>query len=637
MCGIAGIIGPAAHSLAGVARGMSERQAHRGPDADGFWECEGAVFTHRRLAIIDLSKDGVQPMTDPETGNVIDYNGEIYNYRVLREELRRDGCEFRTQTDTEVILRAYARWGRDCLRRLRGMFAFALWDAKERTVLLARDRVGIKPLYWAAVTHHGQSAVLFASELRAILGTGLTSRTIDATGMASFLWNGFTIGPGTIVQGINLLPAGSSAVVRVDRPSVSPGTYWRIPATSSRPSADTAGVAAALGKAVEQHMIADVPLGVFLSGGVDSSAIAALACRSGAGRVQTFNVSFDESRFDESPYARRVAEQLGTEHHELRLTQDVFQSQLPAALDSLDQPTFDAINSYFVSRIVRESGTKVALAGTGGDELFGGYKSFAELPRLRRAARACSVLPASLVRAAAHAATRMRTGPSGGIPPQTRWGKLADALTTGGRMLDVYQTAYALFTRDFLHDLSSNGHAGVRSGLSAARAAELEELIGSSTDLSAISALELSCFLSERLLRDTDCASMAVSIEVRVPLLDHELIEALSALDDRVRFSPIGRKQLLRDLALPGVDPALFERPKSGFVLPLDVWCRGMLSDQITETMSDRALCESVGLNADTVARLWSAYQAGAPGLYWSRVWAVFILLRWSRRHKVSC
>jgi asparagine synthase (glutamine-hydrolysing) len=233
-------------------------------------------------------------------------------------------------------------------------------------------------------------------------------------------------------------------------------------------------------------------------------------------------------------------------------------------------------------------------------------------------------------------ATRVRTGPPGAIPPQTRWGKLADALTTGGRMVDVYQTAYALFTRDFVNELRPSQNGQTRSGLPAARAAELESLIRGSPDLHAISTLEVCCFLAERLLRDTDCASMAVALEARVPLLDHEVIEALAALDDRTRFSPIGRKQLLRDLALSDLDSAIFERPKSGFVLPIEVWSRQGLKDQIAETFADHALCESVGVNADAVARLWQAHQSGAPGLYWSRIWAIFILLRWSRRHNVS-
>jgi asparagine synthase (glutamine-hydrolysing) len=347
--------------------------------------------------------------------------------------------------------------------------------------------------------------------------------------------------------------------------------------------------------------------------------------------VRTYNVSFEESKFDEAPYARRVAEALGTEHHEFRLTQKLFTDGLESALGSLDQPTFDAINTYFVSRIVREAGATVALAGTGGDELFGGYTSFSELPSLRRVSRLGRRVPRRLVTSA----VRVKVGASGGFPPQTRWGKLPDAMATGGRLLELYQVAYGLFTSDFLQELAAqNGEAAaVHSGIPDARAAELRELISSSPDLTGIAALELSCFLGERLLRDTDAASMASSLEVRVPLLDHEFIESLAALDEQTRFSPVRSKRLLKELALGDLDPAIFDRPKSGFVLPLEVWCKQKLGGEVAATLKDAELCRSVGLDPGAVDRIWTAFQAGAPGLYWSRIWALFIVLWWSRTH----
>lgn len=639
MCGVAAIIGRLDPGLLRTAQAMCDVLRHRGPDADGVWVApdQTSALTHRRLAIIDLSEDGRQPMTDPDSGHTIVFNGEIYNYRVLRRELEALGDRFRTQSDTEVILKAYARWGRACVQRLRGMFAFVLRDAATGRVLLARDRVGIKPLYWArGPAPGGGSIVLVASELRAILQTGFVERRIDHTGLSSYLWNGFVIGPGTFIKGIQLLPAGSTAVVDPADPQVAPEIYWR-PDPPVRRSTDPGPLRERLNEAVSQHLLADVPVGVFLSGGVDSSAVAAMAARAAGGTIRTFNVSFDESQYDEAPYARRVAEQLGTDHIELRLTERAFREQLGDALDSLDQPTFDAINTYFVSRLVRDTGLKVALAGTGGDEIFGGYRSFAELPYLRRLARASAAMPRSMVRAAAYAVARLKTGRPGVVPPQTRWGKLPDALDTGGSLVDLYQVAYGLFTTDFLRKLTANGDLSpTRRGLPLVRAAELEALIQSSRELSAISTLEVALYLGERLLRDTDCASMAVSLEVRVPLLDHEVIEAANALDDDVRFEPVRYKGLLRRIGLIGLDPAIFDRPKSGFVLPLEVWCRRDLADLVQSTLLDRSLCESVGLSPDAVERLWAAFQAGAPGLYWSRIWAVFVVLWWSRRYGVT-
>jgi asparagine synthase (glutamine-hydrolysing) len=639
MCGIAGAIGPLSPKLLGAVQQMSARLGHRGPDAEGFWTSPDrrVAFGHRRLAIIDLSDDGRQPMTDPETGTVIIFNGEIYNYLQLRDELARLGHRFHTRTDTEVILKGYQQWGTGCVSHLRGMFAIALRDGSSGRILLARDRVGIKPLYYVPVSACDGTSVLFASEVRALLETGLVQRRTEPVALASYLWNGFVAGDSSIIRGVNQFPAGSFAVLDPARPCVEPKWYWHLPTRSHRPSADTEPVRAALQGAVGQHLVSDVPLGVFLSGGIDSSAVAALASRAGSGRIQTFNVSFDESTYDESAYARQVAEQLGAEHHDLRLTQRTFKDHLDDALNSLDQPTFDAINTYFVSRIVRQTGTKVALAGTGGDELFGGYRTFAELPLVRRVARLCRFLPAAAVRAAAVLATRVRSGCPGEVPPQTRWGKLSDVLTAGSELLDLYQSAYGLFTRDFLGQLSSwSSSTALRSGLPADWAARLQRLIAEEGDLEAISTLELACFLGERLLRDTDAVSMAVSLEVRVPYLDHVLIEALAALDVRTRFQPLGDKRLLRRLALKDLDPTIFDRPKSGFELPLDIWCRDSLLSQITDAFADRVLCESVGLNSAAVTRLLRAFLAGAPGMSWSRIWSLFVLLWWSRRHRVT-
>jgi len=639
MCGIAGIIGTLSPGTLDALRRTIGSMSHRGPDGDGFLVCAGAqqgtgaALAHRRLAIIDLSDDGRQPMTDPATGNSISFNGEIYNYQELRAELARLGHRFRTRTDTEVILKAYAQWGGACVERLRGMFAFTIWDVRLGVAFLARDRLGIKPFYWAVVNAgDGRPAILFASEVRAMLASGLVPRLIDQHGMASYLWNGFVIGPDSMVRNVRLLPAGTTAVVRPDSLHVDPKVYWRIPVTPGQET-DPSRVQESLRTAVKQHLVGDVPVGVFLSGGIDSSAMAAMAAAESP-HIQTYNVSFGEAGFDEAPYARRVAGALGTDHHEFRLTEEIFKAQLGDALDGIDQPTFDAINTYFVSRIVREAGAKVALAGTGGDELFGGYSSFAELPRLRRASRIGSMVPAGIVRSAA----RLKTGRPGAVGPQARWGKLSDAMSAGGRMLELYQVGYGLFTSEFLAELNAKGCSGgaMRHGMSAQRAGELTSMIANGTDLTAISALELSCFLGERLLRDTDAASMAVSLEVRVPLLDHEFIESVAMLDGRTRYAPVRSKRLLRELALGGLDPSTFDRPKSGFVLPLEVWCKAGLGDLVADTLLDADRCTSVGLEPAAVARLWAAFQAGAPGIYWSRVWALFIVLWWSRRHGMS-
>lgn len=649
MCGIAGAIGGIDAELVRAVKVASEQQRHRGPDDDGTWESgsagqDGAMFGFQRLAIIDLSPDGHQPMVDAATGNAIVFNGEIYNYRELRRELEGLGAQFVSRSDTEVILKAYAFWGEDAVTRLRGMFGLAIWDRRDRTVLLARDRVGIKPLYLATVKRPGgSSALLFASELRSLMATDLLERRLHPPALDSYLWNGFVVGPDALIAGVELLPPGTMARVDPRSPRCEPRRYWQLPAEARGGSGPDGGVERLrheLATSMQQHLVSDVPLGVFLSGGVDSSAVAAMAAEQasdGPGGVKTFNISFDEVEFDESKYAAAVATALGTDHTDVRLTQRHFLDNLDTALAAIDQPTFDGINTYFVSRAVREAGITVALAGTGGDELFGGYKSFVDVPRSSRVAQISGFLPAKLSRAAAHGVARWKLGRFGELPPQTRWGKLGDVLCAGGGILNAYQSFYAMFTQD-VHAALQGGrrHDGVQRGIPSSRAKELLEVIAESSPRHAVSTMEVASFLGERLLRDTDWSGMAVSLEVRVPLIDHGVIEAVAAVDPSRRFEPLGKKGLLRDLALAKIDPAIFDRPKSGFVLPIEAWCRQRLKDEVAEVLADRGLCEAAGLDHATVGKLWRSFSAGAPGMYWSRVWVIFVLLRWCREHRVS-
>ena len=643
MCGIAGAVGGVDARVRSAVRSMSDAQAHRGPDADGFFENAdpgsglGVALGHRRLSIIDLRAASNQPMRDPASGCVLIFNGEIYNYRELRAELEGRGSRFATESDTEVLLQAFVQWGAECVGRLRGMFAFAVWDPRTRRLFLARDRVGIKPIYYARVERSGAAPVLlFASELRALLASELLERRLDPVALSTYLWNGFVVGPQTAIRGVRLLPPGTSLTVDVDGAKAEERRYWELP--SARPGATRPEeLGEALAEAVRIRLVADVPLGIFLSGGVDSSAVARLAVAASSGRVKTFTIAFEEAEFDESEHARRVAETLGTEHCEIRLAERRFRDELPAALASLDQPTFDAINTWFVSRATREAGVTVALAGTGGDELFGGYRSFADLPRAQAWSRRLAWLPEPWLRHAAWLSVGAVLGGRGAVPPQTRWGKLGDVLATRGDLVRLYQASYALFTESFAEALRARlGDADVQAGLPRSRLDELRARTRDEPLLHAISMLELTLFLGERLLRDTDVASMAASLEVRVPLVDHVVIERLAGVDLRERFEPLGRKQLLRTLGLWGVDPRLFDRPKSGFVLPIERWCRMSLRDEVQATLDDRALCAAAGLDPAAVARLWTAFSGGAPGIYWSRVWAIFVLLRWCAAHRAS-
>lgn len=641
MCGIAGAIGRVDRSVLDALERMDLSQAHRGPDASGTWTSpEGTsarvALAHRRLAILDLSEDAGQPMIDPDTGTVVVYNGEIYNFRELRRELEGEGVRFRTRCDTEVLLAGWIRWGTACLERLRGMFAFAIYDPARREVVLARDPMGIKPLYFCEHVHaDGGTTLLFSSELRALLASELVERRLDPTGLASFLWHGFVPGPTTILRGVSLLDAGTVRTVSLDGSTRHERRFWQLP--DEKPgTTDPEQLQSALADAVGLRLASDVPLGIFLSGGVDSSAIASLASRAGEDQIHTFNIAFEEAEFDESHHAREVAARLGTQHTEIRLSGSTFQEGLDDSLNSLDQPTFDGINTYFVSRAVREAGITVALAGTGGDELFGGYSSFTKVPRAARWARGLAWLPRGVRRAAGRAAGRLLAGKPGEVLPQTQWGKLSDALAASGTILDAYQLSYGLFTQDFLDELINSEHVPrLELGLERGRADELAALVQGAGELHAVSSLELATFIRERLLRDTDCASMAVSLEVRVPLLDTEVVRLTAGVATADRFEPLGSKALLRRLALDTLPADLFDRPKAGFVLPLERWCRESLGEEVAQVLSDRELCDRVGLNPAAVLRLWRSFLDDAPGIYWSRVWSLYVLMRWCAAHDV--
>jgi len=644
MCGIAGIIGRLDNlNLAALER-MSGAMVHRGPDASGTWVSApdsrgwGALLAHRRLSILDLSPAGAQPMVDPVTGHVIVFNGEIYNFRDLRRRLVAEGQELRSTGDTAVMLRALGLHGPEAVGWLRGMFAFACWDPKERRLLLARDPLGIKPLYLARSSDPDAGwSLAFASELRALLTSGLLGAPrLDPQAVASSVWNGFVIGPGTAVKGVVLLWPGRLLEFDGAGKEVRQQDFWRIPDRAPDPITDEHSLATILEEGLRLHLASDVPLAVLLSGGVDSSVTANLAQCAAQSPIHTFTLAFEEHELNEGPIARRIAAAIGTQHHEVVLTEGRFVENLEAALDSLDQPTFDGLNAYYISRAIRAAGFTVALSGTGGDELFGGYPSYRELPVLHRWSRRAAWVPRSLRVAAARLATWPLRWSSGTMPPQTRWAKLPEMVRHGDDLLALYQLAYALFLPGFQHELLAPSFAeALADGLPVAMRQRIIAESRGRTPLSAISVMEQRLFLGERLLRDNDAASMACSLEQRVPMVDQVLLESVDRLPDRARYWPLGQKAMLRRIGLRGLDPALFERPKSGFVLPFDRWIRRGLKDAMDQTLRDPQAIAPVGLDPVAVERLWRAFLDGASGMYWSRVWSVYVFIRWCHRNRV--
>jgi asparagine synthase (glutamine-hydrolysing) len=625
MCGIAGVIHPDQEKAREAIQSMNRAQAHRGPDD------EGAEFMpvsdgwmglgHRRLAIIDVSPAGHQPMADPDSGNWITFNGEIYNYREIRRELDGRGQRFRTGTDTEVILKAYAHWGMQCVERLRGIFAFGLWDVARQTLLLARDQLGVKPMYmW-----QGSGQLVFASEVRAILATGLVPRILDTGGFLSYLAYGSVQEPFTLIEGIRSLPAGHR--MEWQRGSLRTERYWKIPspeAVQPNPSEMLhTELAERLTDAVQSQLVADVPLGAFLSGGIDSTAIAALMQRGADRQVRTFSIVFEESAFDERKFSQLAARRLGTEHSEVLLTGKTVRDSLEGALGSYDQPSMDGLNTWFVSRAARETGLTVALSGVGGDELFGGYGGYYKALAAERYCRAVQTFPRFLRFFMAGLLWRFDT---------------SEALRKAAALLTTTRHPYFLTRRLFLDPQIQrllNPDTLWGSPWESEALACIENEASGYDPINRASVFELQTYMRSTLLRDTDQMSMAHALEVRVPLIDHKLVEFIFTLPGYCKLETRQPKPLLTRPLKDLLPPACVNRPKMGFELPFKTWLMESLHREIKESFCETQSGDGAWpFDPAGLQGLWVQFMTGKVN--WTRVWSIFVLRRWMNRHRVS-
>ena len=629
MCGISGAIGALRPSDVERCEAMSARLLHRGPDDNGTWtwrvgEGFGAVLCHRRLSIIDLRHIAAEPMVSKATGTTLVFNGEIYNFQAIRAELEAGGAKFLTNGDTEVILHGYDRWGVDIFARLRGMFALVLVDPRNERVVLARDGYGIKPLYWARFAGaEGRPAIAFASEGRALVEAGFAERRTSSDRVGQYLWNGFMPGPHTIWTDVQEVPRGSYAVLDKQYSEPRFERFWNIGSSFRNGLVIDAEEADRLiAEDVRLHLIADVPLAVFLSGGVDSTAVAAAAA-SQAGEVHTISVAFTEADADERRFAAAAAKAIGTSHHVVELSASSILADIEDAVGALDQPSFDGINSWFVSREAVRLGFKVALSGAGGDELAGGYSSFR---RVLRAHPLMKMPGSGLAAGLAGAVLRQ-------LRPASKTGQLGQAF---GALERMYQTQYALFSTDTLRGLLSDPASAPTWGVDREREAMLAQEIASLPPLQAVTALESEMFLGDRLLRDMDSVSMAHSLEVRVPFVDTVLSDRLAGLSDADRYLPIGQKQLLRRQSRAVLPENFFSRPKRGFEFPMDEWIRGPLRSMVEGRLLDANQCAAMGLNAPAVAAIWQQFLSKPGAIYWTRPWAIFALLQWAARNEVT-
>ncbi|HEX8186139.1 MAG TPA: asparagine synthase (glutamine-hydrolyzing), partial [Blastocatellia bacterium] len=460
MCGIVGIIGKSIPGIETRIAKMSDAIAHRGPDACGveIWserDTGQTAFAHRRLSIIDLSDAGRQPMTTPDGRYSIIFNGEIYNYQALRRRLLEEGVEFRTHTDTEVLLYLYKKRGAECLQLLRGMFAFAINDSRTGEVFAARDRFGIKPFYY----FQDNRLFAFSSEVRALLASGLVPSLIDPVSLNSYLSFGAVQEPRTIIENVRTLPPAHYIVINSKGEVKELARYWRLPADTLHVDRASAieETRSRLEESIKLHLLADVPLGAFLSSGIDSSCIVALMSKYAQGRVNTFTVCFEEQQFNERELARRVAQRWGASHRELVLSETEMLASLPEAVAGIDQPSMDGINTWVISRATKRAGVTVALSGLGGDELFGGYPSFQRALRMSRYGTPVSWVNQATRRQVATFATRVM-----GDSLQVQ--KVASAISAGCDLLSSYAITRGLFSRGSRRDLMSGAATVFTSG-----------------------------------------------------------------------------------------------------------------------------------------------------------------------------
>lgn len=624
MCGINGIFYYDQPVAKAAVERMNDQLSHRGPDDHGIYEAPHIVLGHRRLSIIDLSRAGQQPMSTADGRYTLVFNGELYNYKEVRSQLR--GVDFKTETDTEVVLQAFAAWGKNCLRAFNGMFAFAVWDKAEKSLFIARDRMGIKPLYFYRDDQH----VIFSSEVRALLASDLVPRKLNHDSVVDYLRFQTVHAPYTIVDRVYMLQPGHYLQINEEQTKME--SWWNMTDLVDRTSLHSSykevcgNIRDRLYTAVERRLVADVPFGAFLSGGIDSSAIVGIMSEVGQQQVKTFSVSFNEEAFSEAKYARIIANKFKTDHREIVLKPEDFLQTIPEALSAMDHPSGDGPNTYVVSKATKEAGVTMALSGLGGDELFAGYDIFKRALELEGKKWLLS-FPVGFRRMGGSMLKAFKPGAASDKIYETL--KLAryDISYTYpiSRRVLMDEVIEKLVT---LHDLPEDRVAEI-----ALETTGYESRGFQFPGLSQVSFNEISTYMQNVLLRDTDQMSMASALEVRVPFLDHELAEYVFNVSDRYKY-PHSPKKLLID-SLHGLLPSeVVDRPKMGFVLPWENWLKQDLKSFSEDRL--KALGERGLFHSQAIQKLWAEFQKGNPRFTWARVWPMVVLEDWMQKNNVE-
>ena len=597
MCGIAGIIAKGASDEMHAVRAMTQQMAYRGPDAERVepitiqnWS---GAFGHRRLAIIDLNPEGEQPMRTAEGDLTIVFNGEIYNFVEIRSELTALSHTFKTQSDTEVILRAYKQWGPAAVEKLNGMFAFVIHDASTQTLFMGRDRLGIKPLYY----YCAPDLLVFSSEVRGILASGKVPRELDLESVPEYLQFGSVGSPYTLIKNVVSLPPGSTATWANGQLSIN--EYWRIEnfvGTWQENPRTQEDLAETLDRCVSMETVSDVPLGAFLSGGIDSSAIVSLMSDHSSD-VNSVSLVFKEAELDEREFSKSIADKFKTKHQAIEIDASSVGPLLPRFAEFQDQPSVDGLNTYLVSKAAREAGLTVALSGLGGDEIFAGYPSFRMAAQWQKFGGLINWMP-----------DRLRSSVARGFHVVTRSSspKVERFLRDVNSIQDVYNLSHEV----------------------------LESKLKPSDDpIDAMTALESRKYMLDTLLRQTDIMSMQHSLEVRVPLLNYEVVECALAIPPSKRLSSEMNKPLLVNSLKNRLPDSVVHRKKATFTLPYAYWLKRDFRDMVEDLICSKRTQTRGLTDNQSVRDLWEGFLADRPGCTWSRIWCLCALEMWCRQY----
>jgi len=617
MCGIAGIVNFNERIKRREAIGkMTDRIAHRGPDASGIYVDDNVALGHRRLSIIDVSEASNQPLWDYTHRYALTFNGELYNYQELRNKL--PNYSYKTHSDTEVVIAYYEKYGFDCLQLLNGMFAFAIWDSKTNKLFIARDRIGKKPLYYSVVEKY----FLFSSEIRSLLASGLINPQLEETHLAEFLMYQAAMDDRTLVKGIKQLRAGFYGII--ENETFTEKQYWGydgIEACKDDPAAIRSNVKDLFIDAVRLRMAADVPVGAFLSGGIDSSLVVACMAELSDQPVNTFTISFNEKKFDESGYAVQIARQYNTRHHNIIVRPQVFLESMDDILAAMDTPSGDGPNTFLVSKYTKMENMKVALSGLGGDELFAGYNKFMLYHKLMKKKWLWNV-PALFRH---HFGSILKS-----ISSENKYDKLKQLLDLNKWDLS---TVYPLLRRAYsIEECNTIVRAPMSEDHVEQKLKSLNKEICWMDTLSQCTIGEIETYTRDVLLKDTDQMSMAHALEVRAPFFDYRLIEYVLSLKDDIKF-PHTPKKLLVEAMAPRLPKEIVERPKMGFTLPWEHWLKNELADMVERKLN--YLGDRPEFYGEAVHKKWNAFKNGDKKVMWSRIWQLVVLSDWLERNNL--